>query len=537
MLTRPRLVAALLGVLVSAVVLGGLAPVPAQARGGVPQVTGMTAAGQDWAGARLKVRWTRVSGATYQVRWATSTTRLATARIRTSAVNATTSPVLGNRCVTWYAQARAVRSGRVGPWSRPKGLRFTLGTPGVPTLAYATSAQTSELAAQVRWSSAPYVARYRLDWSAAPYEQWVGFAHNYTPWLGATARGTSVKVPAAPAPRDRFLAPAYGNPVFAQLNYDNGCTRTYRKSPYVAVFPKPRDPGAGDLVSIGAYNLEGAPTTDDEPQKVANLADNIAQRDLDVVALQETNAQSVADLIRRLEDVEGQDGWDHHGVGAQQVIWRTTAWQRVAGSESDVGRPTDSSAATPLRTPGIRLTPAAGVADPQRQDVFVVSVHLEDRLKFDGNATVKERKRDAHLAAEILLDGIAEANPDGVPTLAAGDFKGNFGGGGLPAGAGYCDENDGCIGEGQPTFVRAGYWDAQTAVSKVGLEYGTVNKHVAAPPPSASGIGGRPDFILARGVGGFTFYRNVVRTYGDASAAQQSDHNLLVARAVVPRLP
>lgn len=533
---RRRLVPVLLGVLLCALVIGGLAAAPAQARGGVPQVTGMTAAGQDWAGARLKVRWTRISGATYQVRWATSTARLSTARIRTIAVNATTSPTLSSRCVTWYAQTRAVKSGRVGPWSRPKGLRFTLGTPGAPRLDHATSSQTSELAAQVRWTSVPYAARYRLDWSAAPYEQWVGFAHNYTPWLGVTARGASVKVPATPAAGDRFLAPPYGNPVFAQLNYDNGCTRTYRKSPYVAVFPKPRDPGEGDLVSIGAYNLEGAPTTADNPQKVANLADNIAARDLDVVALQETNAESTSDLIRRLENVEGQVGWDHHGVGAQQVIWRTTKWERVPGSESDVGRSTDGSAATPLRTPGIRLTPAAGVADPQRQDIFVVSVHLEDRLKFDADATVKERKRDAHLAAGILLDEIAQANPDGVPTLAAGDFKGNFGGGGLPAGAGYCDENDGCIGEGQPTFVRAGYWDAQTAVSKLGLEYGTVNKHVASPPPSASGIGGRPDFILARGVGGFTFYRNVVRTYGDASAAQQSDHNLLVARAVVPRL-
>ncbi|HWJ11990.1 MAG TPA: hypothetical protein VNS46_21585, partial [Nocardioides sp.] len=465
------------------------------------------------------------------------TTRLARAKIQASKVNAVTSPTLGSRCVTWYAQVRAVRSGAFGAWSQAKGLRFTNGTPGAPALTYSTASQTSATAAQVRWTYTPFVARYRLDWSAAPYEQWVGFAHNYTPWLGATARGTSVPVPSTPAAGDHFLAPAYGNPVFAQLNYDNGCTSTYRKSPYFAVFTKPRDPGAGDLLSVGSYNLEGAPHTGTESQKVANIADNIARRDLDVVALQEADSQSADDVIARLENVEGQVGWDHYGVGAQRVMWRTTAWRRVPGSESDVGRSSDGTAATPLRTPGIRLTPAPGVDDPQRQDVFVVSIHLEDRLRYDSDATIAERKKDAHLAAGILLDEIDAANPDDVPTLAVGDFKGNFGGGGTPAGAGYCDEHTGCVGEGQPTFVRAGYWDAQTAVTKVGIEYGTVNKHVASPPPSASGIGGRPDFILAKGAGGFTTYRNVVQTYGNASASQQSDHNLLFARLVIPRLP
>ncbi|HWJ67045.1 MAG TPA: hypothetical protein VNT31_10235 [Nocardioides sp.] len=531
------LVAVLIGALLGVLAASTLAVSPAQASGAPPRVTGLTAAGEQWADARLKVRWTRVAGATYQVRWATSTSRLSAARVRPSTVNAATSPTLGSRCVTWYAQVRAVRNGRAGAWSRAKGLRFSMGTPGVPTLDHSTASQTNQLAAQVRWTSARYVARYRLDWSAAPWGQWAGFEHNHTPWLGARARGTSVRVPATPAAGDRFLAPAYGNPVFAQLNYDNGCTRTYRRSTYVPVFTKPRDPGAGDTVAIGAYNLEGSPTSESAPQKVANLADNIARRDLDIVTLQEASEESVDDLVRRLEAAEGQVGWDHHGVGAQQVLWRTTTWRRVWGTATDVGRPTDESAATPLRTPGIRLAPALGVDVVGRQDVFVVSVHLEDRLRFDADATVKERKRDAHLAARVLLEEIAAANPGNVPTLVAGDFKGNFGGGGLPAGAGYCDENTGCVGEGQPTFVRAGFWDAQSAVSKSGIAWGTVNKHVADPAPSATGIGGRPDFILARGVGGFTSYRNVVQTYGDASATHQSDHNLLVARLVVPRLP
>lgn len=527
----PGLVLGVVAVLVAALLVAG--PVPGATAAGTPTVTGVTPAGQDWANARLKVRWTRISGATYQVRWATSTARLSRAKAYVARTNAATSPTLSTRCVPWYAQVRAVRSGRVGPWSRARSVRFTRGTPAPPTIDVTT--QTNPAAAQVRWTGTAYAARYRLDWSAAPYGAWAGFAHNYTPWLAAAARGASVTVPANPAPKDRFLAPAYGNPVFAQLQYDNGCTQTPRRSTYFAAFPKPRDPGDGDLVSIGSYNLENTPHHGSESTKIANIADNIAARNLDVVALQEADAQSAADVIARLENAESQPGWDSFGVGAQQVIWRTSAWQAVAGTGSNLGRPGDGTAATPLPTPGIRLTPA--VPEPGRQDVFVASIHLEDGARWDSGATPAERKRDAHLAAGILLDEIASANPDDVPVLAAGDFKGNFGGGSFPVSAGYCDENNGCVGEGQPTFVRAGYWDAQTAVEKVGIAFSTVNKHVAPQPEAATGVAGRPDFILARGAGGFTYYRNVVKTYGDASSAQQSDHNLLFARVMVPRLP
>ncbi|TWG92313.1 Endonuclease/Exonuclease/phosphatase family protein [Nocardioides sp. J9] len=536
---RPRPVAAgtVPGVLV-AVLLGLLAavgaPGPAQAAR-TPTVTGLAAAGQDWAGTRLKVRWKAVPGATYQVRWARSQAALSKATVQRVTTRAATSPTLGNRCVTWYAQVRAVRQGTVGAWSRPRGLRFTLGPLGTPRLAAPSSAQVSEQAVRFTWTAARYAARYRLDWSAAAHGQWADFSHNYTRWQASGDRSATIPLPATPAAGDRFLAPAYGNAVFAQLQYDTGCTSKARRTQYVGAFPRPRDPGTGDLVSVGSYNVELSPTTSSRPRKIANIADNIARRGLDVVALQEAREQTAKDLVRRLADAEGQKDWTQWGVGAQRVLWRTGAWRAVLGGKVDVGRASDKSAATPLPAPAVRLTPALGAWAPGRQDIFVVSVHLEDRRRFDAGATVKERKRDAHLAASALLDRIAAVNRGGVPTLVLGDLKGNFGGGGLPAGAGYCDENAGCVGEGQPTFVRAGFWDAQSAVTKVGVEYGTLNKHVARPPRSVTGVGGRTDYILARGTGGFTFYRNVVATYGDASAIHQPDHNLLVARVVVPR--
>ncbi|GAA4810054.1 endonuclease/exonuclease/phosphatase family protein [Nocardioides caeni] len=492
-----------------------------------PKVTGVTPVGQEWVAAKLQVRWRAIPGASYQVRWGRTTAALARARVHPSPRASATSPALSTRCEPWRVQVRAVRSGRVGPWSSARQVRFTNRAPGVPALRHSATVQTSETAARVTWGRTPYVARYRLDWSAAPNGYWKGFEHNHTPWQGPASTGVSIQLPAAATAGDRFLHPAYGNPVYGQLNYDNGCTRTYRKSGWFGFFPQSRVPDAGDAVAFGTYNTELPSRLGAVPAKIANLAENIASQDLDVVVLQEANDDRAQSLLARL-DARGQTDWTSHGVGSQQVMWRTSQWELVEGTA--LGMANDGNPATPLPTPGVRLTPAAGVADPQRQDIFVVSVHLEDT----PGGTVAQRKRNANKAAGILLDQIAAAGTAGLPVLAGGDFKGSFSDG--SAGSGSCDESNGCVGEGQPTFVRAGFWDSRTAPVKDGLAFGTVNKHVANPPRNSTGVGNRTDFLLAKGAGGFTLHRNVVRTFGDASDSHQSDHNLVVAHVVIPRV-
>ncbi|MFL6062570.1 MAG: hypothetical protein ACJ72E_15175, partial [Marmoricola sp.] len=58
-----RLTLALL--LVAPLLVIGLAVPSAQARAGVPTVSGVTLIGQDWYGSRLRVKWRAVAGATY----------------------------------------------------------------------------------------------------------------------------------------------------------------------------------------------------------------------------------------------------------------------------------------------------------------------------------------------------------------------------------------------------------------------------------------------------------------------------------------
>lgn len=530
--TRSRSVAAAL-VAVGALVVVGLAVPAAQARASakVPRVSGLAAAGSNLAAARLAVKWKRVKGATYQVRFGTSTASLAKAPLITTRATAAWSQVLSSTCPTWYAQVRAKKKGRFGAWSARKALKFSTGSVAAATPI--TTGQTSSNQAQVRWVRKPGAAGYRLHYSPGPYGNWPGY-FPYTATTAPSATGTAVNLPAV-GPGDRMMGAAYGNPLFVQLETKK-CSGTYAKAQFTSVWPKgfpAGDATTGSKVRVGSYNLENAAAGS---TKIDNIADNIAKQSLDVVALQEAFSAGT-DLKDQLSTGEGQTDWETYTVGAQQIMWRSSAWSKVDGY--DVGMPAEvgpdpDAAKTPLPTPAVRLTPAT--PDPTRSDILVTSVHLEDRDLFvEGTPPVADRKQDAHEAAVIILDKIEALNPQpgAIPVIAAGDFKGNFGGGGQPAGAGYCDENSTpfCAGEGQPTFIRAGYIDAQAAESKSGVEYGTVNKHLAQTP-NPIGFGGRADYILFRGFPGVAKYVNVVTFYGDVT--KQPDHNLVYAEAYVP---
>jgi len=510
--------------LCGALVLVGLMPGGAAAAT-VPQVTGLTANGSNLSTQKLGVKWTAVSGATYQSRWASSTSGLSAAHVFSNTLTSALSPALSNVCLTWYAQVRALKGGVYGAWSTPKALTFAgLGT--VPAAKPSTSTQTSTTAAQIRWTKVPGATGYRAHYSPAPYGNWPG-VYPYTPMTGASTTGLSINLPAV-GPKDHFMGARYGNPLFFQLETKR-CNGTIAKAPFSLAWPKAYPPGSsttGNMIRIGSYNIEAisSPTV----TKINNVADNIVRQNLDVVGLQEAtgaHANTIADLIAALSS-KGQGDWRAAGRGAAYVLWRSSKWSKV--SDTDIGRPVDTTATTPLPTPGVRLTPA--VPDPARRDIFVASVHLEDRTKFDPDATIPERKKDAHDAAAALLTAIGSANPTGLPTLVAADFIGNFG-------TGYCDESSSpaCQPEGQPTFIRAGYLDAQAALTKAGVAYSTLNKHKANQAPDISGYGGRADFIVAKGFTGINKYVVVPKTYGDASAAYQPDHNLVYAELFVPK--
>jgi endonuclease/exonuclease/phosphatase family metal-dependent hydrolase len=534
------LAAALIGALLVAVLV---VPAADARTAAVPKVSGLAAGASNAVTAKLSVRWRKVTGATYQVRWASTTKGLTRAHRYAVKTTSAVSPTLSNICITWYAQVRAKKAGRFGAWSVAKALRFSVSTVKVPTPV--TAGQTSTTQAQVRWTRSAGAVGYRLHYSPAPFGNWPGY-FPYTPFTAPSATGVSVNLPHV-ATGDRFMGAAYGNPLFAQLEVKKCTGTTYPRSTFFPVFPKALPAGSpttGNALAFGSYNLELAPTTSTFPTKVVDIANNIATHNLDVVALQEANTQTATSVIAQLA-LQGQAGWEACTQGQQAVIYRKKDWVlKAAGSCVDVGESVDGdedvpsdAAKTPLPTPGVTLTPAT--PDPTRRDIFVASIHLEDRSRFDSTATIPQRKQDAHDAALVLLANIANANATGLPTLVAGDFKGNFGGTAGVPGAGYCDESSTpfCAGEGQPTFIRNGYLDARGAVTKVGIQYPTVSAHVATPVASSSGVGSRADFIVVKGFTGISRYENVIKTYGNASDTYQPDHNLIFANLFIPFAP
>lgn len=514
MLTHVRLLAM---ALLCALVLVVVSITPAEAA--VARVGGVTAAGQDHYNAKLRVRWRAVTGATYQVRWARSTAALAQAKRFAARTTSAYSPTL-NRCVTTYVQVRAVRSGAVGRWSTPLGMRFTNLRPPVPKW----SGYGLSNAVKFTWAYTPYATRYRVRWNAAPFGKFPGgtIAVDRTAggWVNQYSRSSTLQLPTVPVAGDRMMGVAYANPVFAQFDANNICKPTaIPHTTFIPVFPKAPDPGAGDRVRIGTYNVELFPTGG---TRLAAIADNIADHGLQVVALQEANRMTADALVARLggawtavPSVQG---------AAQQILYRNDAYDLAASGSFTVPNPKPD--ANPVVTPWARLDQVNPSDRARSQSIIAVSVHLAE----DPNASDLSQKASTGAAAAVAVRNINSINPGGLPVVAAGDLRYKR--------EPFCDDfgSNPCKVEAPPTFVRSGYYDAMAALTKVGFQYTTVNGHTGTYQTiSQSGVGTRSDYIMLKGFRSSVRYQNVINRFiPGTDKVTPSDHNLVLADLVIP---
>lgn len=502
MLTRPRL---LVVALVAALVGVGLSVAPAQAA--VAKVSGVTGAGQDHYNASLKVRWKAVPGAVYQVRWGSSKTALARAVPLLSRTTSARSPFL-NRCVTNYVQVRAVKGTAVGPWSEARGLRFAYQRPVAPKVGGVGIADGVRLT----W---PYVAnatRYRVRWNAGPFGKFPGGDGVVGgSWLSQLSRSVDLTFSGAPRPGDKMMGVAYANPVFVKFDVNNACRPTAVPwTPYVPVFPGVPDPGPGDRVRAGTYNVELFPSGG---SRIAGIAKNIASHNLDVVMLQEANDDTRTALLRALGS-----GWGaapSERLQAQQILYRKSVFFLRGSGTFNVPNP--KPGANPLVTPWARLG-QVDPSDPARdQGLFVVSVHLAENPK----ASQLSKKATAGFHARLIMARINEFNTGDEPVVAAGDYRYLR----EPWGdrAGYV--------EAPPTMVRGGYYDAMAAQVKTGFQYSTVNgKRTQAP--SKAGVATRADYLMLQGFRSSRGYTNLANWKYNGSWV--SDHNLVYADLTIP---
>jgi exonuclease III len=479
------------------------------AQAALGKVSGVTAAAEDNYNARLTARWKAVAGATYQVRWAASTKGLVHAKRISLSTARSTSPVL-YRCAPSYVQVRAVKGGVVGPWSKPKAMRFHNIYPGHPTIR-GTGLPN---AVRLTWPYDSNATRYRVRWNAAPFGKFAGGDSVIGGWTNQYARSTVLHLSSTPRAGDKMMGVAYANPVYVQIDANHVCFKGIPHSTYVPVFPQAPDPGPGDNLRLGTYNTELFPNNTTAPGRINGLVKNVEDHNLTVVALQEANAATASSMESKLDA-----RWKvapSQPSSSQQILYDGNVFRVVASGSFDVPSYNTSASSDTLVTPWVRLR-QIHPSQAGSQDLFVVSLHLSQNAAKSQMAT----KHDANVAANVALRGISAANTDDVPVVVAGDFR-------------YLREpfNDvaGYV-EGPPTFVRAGYYDALAAVVKNNEQYTTVNQH-QNQVPSKAGVASRSDYIMLKGFHGSRAYTNVANW--KYNGVFVTDHNLVYADITIP---
>lgn len=510
MMRRPTRV---LITLLCTLLIVSLGATAAEATKGTPRVSAVTRAGQDWYHSRLLIKWRAVPGASYQMRWAYTPSRLSYSTLVGSGTSGGTYTGAVDRSRTWYVQVRAVRSGKIGPWSQTRGIRFVQYWPHVPVL----SAASLPGAVQFKWNYTPYASRFRVRWSAAWYGNWPGnpgyVNRSSGGWIDQSARQSTYRVPAKVAAGDNYLAVPYANPVFGQIEANNAYNPgSSQRSQWVAAFPTPPTPTAGTPVRMGTYNVMLFPTG----SRAEAVAENISSHGLTMVALQEANAATANAVVSSLGY-----GWRAAPSGlnsgvAQQILYRSDKFSVLSSGRFDVPNPKTPS--RPMSTPWARFSAKSGTS----KNFWVVSAHFAE----DSSKSPLEKNKDTGLAAQSVMRSMKSLNYGNEPTIVAGDIRYGREPYGDPTG----------YTAAHPTFIRGGYYDSMAAIKKVNVQYSVVNITNGVPSahqiPHPSGLGPRSDHILFKGFVGSRQYVNVVNW--SSHGAVPSDHNLIYSDIAIP---
>lgn len=372
--------------------------------------------------------------------------------------------------------------------------------------------------AQFSWGTVRGAVRYRVAWSAAPFGKWPAKRTYVSRWLPKNARMSTFAVPAVPQSGDHMLGVPYANPVFGQLDARNKNGRVRHSTGWVPVFPAAPDPGPGDQVRLGTYNVMMA--TNRDADRVQAIAANIASHGLDVVALQEATTAGAQAIQAALGGDWAYVPFSNAQVPPpEQVLYRTSVF-KVPTSYGTFPVYDAKTPGTPLPTPWVRLERLN--ASASSRPVYVVSAHVTE----DAAKDVMNRKREAGVEAQNMMAGVNSVNPSGEPVVIAGDLH-------------YLREpftdTPGYV-EAPPTLVRGGYYDAMAAVTKVNIAYATFNsgngRTAQTQSPIQSGVAGRADYIMLRGFRGSNTYVNAANW--SLGGLVPSDHNLVYADLTVP---
>lgn len=508
MMRWPRRV---LAVSLSALLLLGTSEVAADASA-VPRISRVaTVAQKSSCASGLKVHWHRVRGASYEVRWARSKAGLGQATPVAVGRTRTVLPVTGKS----FVQVRAVRGGRTGAWSRPSVGRVGAGSRVSSKLAKpALSGFGLPGGVQFTWGCTSGAVRYRVQWAAAPHGYWPKTTNYATGWLPQAARSATYAVSATPHAGDYMLNVAYANPVWGRLVAGNKRGGKRLSVGWTPVFPAAPDPGPGDPLRIGTYNVMLSPGPG---ARVNAIAANIAEHGLTVVALQEASATTASAVKAALG--AGWEAVPPASLSTQQILYRS---DRYAVRQYGTFNLTNwKDGAHPVVTPWATLSPKSSISPGHGRDFSVASVHFT----LNDAASALEKKRQNGQSAQELARSMAPLAQAGPVVLAGDLFNQREPFGDTP---GYV--------EAQPTLVRSGYYDAMAAQQKTNIAYATYNGAGGArQAPADSGVSSRTDYLMLSGFRGSNAYVNVANW--SLNGLVPSDHNLVYADLTVPFAP
>jgi endonuclease/exonuclease/phosphatase family metal-dependent hydrolase len=340
------------------------------------------------------------------------------------------------------------------------------------------------------------------------------------------------------------------NHLYFRLSAVNGsATRAYPN--LQAVLPKAAAPKAkGSALRVASFNIRSAKTGGSRQwlRRATAVAREIRDQNPGIVAVQELSpgradgkkasttgsVRQTTSLVNALRSVGApkyklvretsyiQPGTTHNTQGTR-ILYDTSRYSLISKCPEKTGKRNYNGSCSmdlpKLGSDGRNAIRSAAYARFQDRRtgvrLWVASVHLDSR--HSGNRT-KEHTYEALRARQIQAVNarLAKLNTTGDKVIVAGDIN-------------TWQNNKGGY-QAHDHMVRAGFFDAANAQTRVNLQYSTINHFKTHLKPGANGFGSRIDAIMVKGSRGAKRFVNVMKP---VDSFRPSDHNMIVADLVL----
>jgi endonuclease/exonuclease/phosphatase family metal-dependent hydrolase len=340
------------------------------------------------------------------------------------------------------------------------------------------------------------------------------------------------------------------NHLYFRLSAVNGSTT--RAYPYLqAVLPKATAPKAkGSSLRVASFNVRSAKLGGSRQwlRRATDVAREIRDQNPGIVAVQELSpgradgknksttgsVRQTTSLVNAMRSVGApkyklvretpyiKPGITHNTQGTR-ILYDTSRYSLISNCSEKTGKRNYSGSCSldlpKLSSDGRNAIRSAAYARFQDRRtgarLWVASVHLDSRHSSNRS---KEHAYEALRARQIqaVTARLNQVNTAGDKVVLAGDIN-------------TWQNNKGGY-QAHDYMVRAGFFDAANAETRVNLQYPTINHFDTRLKPVVHGFGSRIDVIMVKGSRGSKRFVNVMKP---VDSFRPSDHNMIVSDLVL----